>query len=206
MDILTLEGYYLEHKKTYKKLQKDMNEKLTGRLCDHKVYIVNLIQNFMAKCHTYLEIGSHNGLSMSYATYKTDLKKGIGIDLFQKNYEDVLDINTTIENVNKYNKKCVVNFIKGNSQHIETINQVNDDLGDEKVDLLLIDGSKYYDETFNDFDNYIQFVRKDGFIVVSNSEPRYPYLFKLFFSRKNPVKVDIIGVYKKNMLIIKKVD
>jgi len=58
------------------------------------------------------------------------------------------------------------NFITGDSRHLETVEQVKNILGGNKLDFLFIDGGHGYNDVKGDFELYKNFVKQDGIIVL----------------------------------------
>lgn len=63
------------------------------------------------------------------------------------------------------NTKTNFNYISGNSHKQETIDNVRKILGDNKLDLLFIDGDHSYDGVKMDFEMYSTLVRPGGIIA-----------------------------------------
>jgi hypothetical protein len=61
--------------------------------------------------------------------------------------------------------KCDFNYISGNSHKIETIDSVKKILGDNKLDLLFIDGDHSYEGVKLDYEMYSELVKDNGYIA-----------------------------------------
>jgi len=199
-----------KNKQEYLSLQKNISTTVNGRCCHHKVVLLNIIQKYIP-IDIYLEIGVHNGTSMSYIVNQ-NIKpiKCIGIDLFENTIgrykNDKLAITKSRENIQKNNKSnSEIILIKGNSFNEETIDKVKSILDDNMVDLLFIDGDHSYNGIKNDFLKYTTIVRKNGIIIIDDYEPKYPDILKFVydFIKLNPL-FNILGVFENNELLIQK--
>ena len=105
----------------------------------------------LTKCEQHnvesvLEIGCFSGGStFSFATFA---KRLITIDR----------INPPKFNIS--NITCSYDYVAGNSRDPNTVNRVSDLIGDDKVDLLFIDGSHSYEGVKSDFELYKKFASK----------------------------------------------
>jgi predicted O-methyltransferase YrrM len=59
-----------------------------------------------------------------------------------------------------------IEFIRGNSQNIQTIDEVNNVLDGQKLDFLFIDTEFTYDNVQADFENYTPLVRDGGLVAI----------------------------------------
>jgi predicted O-methyltransferase YrrM len=203
-----MDNILLEYKRgDYELLKEKIKKNMNGRQCHHKVVINTILAN-LYNLENYLEIGVHNGTSMSYFISSKNAKKAYGIDLFeetiQRYYHDKLTIVKSKENISKNNSNnCEIELIKGNSTHLKTLENIKK--LEILFDLLFIDGDHEYNGVKNDFINYSPFVKKDGFIVIDDYEPSYEGIMRFVeehFKNNNDYK--IIGVFEKNELIIQK--
>jgi cephalosporin hydroxylase len=62
--------------------------------------------------------------------------------------------------------KCNFNYISGNSHRIETLESVKEILGDNKLDLLFIDGDHTYLGVKQDYEMYSKLVKNNGYIAL----------------------------------------
>jgi predicted O-methyltransferase YrrM len=182
---------------------------INGRICHHKIKILYALTE-KYKLSKYLEIGVHNGSSISYVLQSKYNKISIGIDPFEdlktndphmKHYQnkDKITIKNTLENINKnniYNAK--INLIKDYSNNIDIDNIEND------IDLLFIDGDHKYESVKNDYYKFKKIVKSGGFIVFDDLHQSGPK--KVFFEiLKNDKDIKLFGIYDKTEgILIKK--
>lgn len=201
--------YLLDRKDSYEELQKEIILSIDGRICHHKVRIINALIENMENPSCYVEIGVHNGTSMSYAVSTSKKMSCYGIDLFEeskntKYSNDNLQQNRTFNNILKNNQSnSCVELIKGDSTNIDTYNKLLEKMNNQKADLLFIDGNHTYEYVKKDFEIYSQIVKKDGFIILDDYEPRYPGILK-FAKEIDFKKFEKIMVYDNNELILRK--
>ncbi len=98
----------------------------------------------------FLEIGVRHG-GMTKVSDLWGFKNGIGIDL------DIKNVMVTFENN--------IKLLNGRSESKIIINKVKSILGNNKLDLLVIDGGHNGDDPLIDYNNYIDFVKQDGIVV-----------------------------------------
>jgi predicted O-methyltransferase YrrM len=113
-----------------------------------------------------------------------------GIDLFEDMYDetkhlnkekfntyqyfkrDNLSMTKSRNNLDKvktyYNNNSIINLLQGNSYFDETETKFKDELGNNKLDLLFIDGDHTLDGVKNDFERYSKYVKKGGYIVFDD--------------------------------------
>lgn len=204
MDIYKkINSFYENNSNFYKNLEKEITLSTNGRNCHHWVTVLNIIVK-LYDIKTYLEIGVHNGTSMSYVINQNKAKINCyGIDLFEETIEqykpDSLSKNRTLENIQKNNKsQSSINLISGNSFSNETISKVSN----LNVDLLFIDGDHCYTGISNDFLNYSPLVRKGGFIVIDDYNDRWPDIVKFSDNKINNTEYEKCGVFLDNELIL----
>ena len=200
---------YEKQKDFYKGLQKRVDLSVQGRCCHHHVVSLNiLVELFPIK--TYLEIGVHNGTSMTYvvAQLKNPLKC-IGVDLFENGISryahDKLTQQRTLENIQRLNiSQSEINLIQGNSRSLSTIEKVKDLICKEPVDLLFIDGDHEFAGVEADFLNYAPLVAAGGFIVFDDANSTYPGILRCIdkYVKNNP-KYEIIGLFENTDLIVR---
>lgn len=200
---------YNSNKKYYDLLESNIKKSINGRICHHGVVILHIISKIM-NIKKYLEIGVHNGTSMSYVV-SSDLQiECYGIDLFESTIRqylnDSLEMNRTILNIKNNNKrKSIIKLIKGNSFKKETIDELSNNIEIESVDLLFIDGDHSYNGVSSDFKNYEKFVKKGGIIVIDDYNiKKWPDVVK-FCDSINEENFIKIGLFKNNEFILKKV-
>jgi len=108
---------------------------------------------------TYLEIGAYAGGSACLMMHRPNTTI-ISIDLGWP-----VDPEIVLKNVWNFNKHGnSYSYIKGNSSHIDTISRVKD----INVDILFIDGDHSYFGVWNDFLNYSNLVKPNGYIVFDD--------------------------------------
>ena len=195
----------------YNKLKNKIQENINGRICHHNIKILHSIF-YNSDYKSYLEIGVHNGSSMSYVVTNDKPIKCYGIDLFDDTYghylKDKISLERTTLNISKNNFKSEVELIKGNSTNNDTINELKKKLEGNKIDVLFIDGDHSYEGVKKDFLNYSDFVRSNGLIILDdfNLNGKWPGIRKFAFEMfENNLKYKILGVFGKNELLILKI-
>lgn len=151
------------------------------RLCHHKVKFLYKLREYLKhKATNYLEIGVHNGCSMSYILSSKYPINCYGIDLFSSSkYSDKLDkyiINNRLEKINEYHHK--IELIEGDSTQNNIINKI--DKLNLKFDIIFIDGDHSYEGVKKDFNNYYQFLNSQGVLIFDdfNEAPTNAGVFK----------------------------
>lgn len=202
----------LSNNKYYNNLKNNITKNIDGRICHNRVRILHAICK-IENINSYLEIGVHNGASMSYVVSNNKPIQCYGIDLFDDTTgyyktNDKISLLRTTSNINKNNKCSEINLIKGNSFSDETVKELESALS-EKVDLLFIDGDHSYEGVKNDFLKYSKFVKSNGLIILDDFDLTYIYpgIMKFVYEhiRDNP-NYKILGIYENNELIIRKSD
>ena len=199
---------YNNNIKKYEELKIKINQNIVGRVCHNRTVILNIICKLFT-IKNYLEIGVHNGGSMSYVVSENKTKNCIGIDLFEDctgHYiKDSITKQKSFDNINKNNINSTIQLIKGNSASKETINKLREELKDNKIDLLFIDGNHSYIGVKNDFFNYHSFVNKNGLIIFDDYNIKWPEIIKFIDDYiKNNNNFQILGVFENNELIVRK--
>lgn len=178
----------------YDNLKKEVRKNIDGRVCHDRVVVLNiLVKLFNVK--SYLEIGVHNGASMSFVVNQNCEKiKCYGIDFFsQKNKHrqyigDDLNIDKSRENINNNNiSGSEITLIAGDSKS----NLVWDTVKNLQVDLLFLDGDHSFSGIQSDFYKFSKLVRSGGIIVLDDCEPKYRGIWKL---SRNILKSDLFEV------------
>lgn len=159
--------FFIKDKKTDIQKNKITNI-IKERLCHHKVRFLSLLINYLNKnIKNYLEIGVHNGTSMSYVL-QSDCKVNncYGIDLFEDTfYSDNLDKNRIYNNLQKLNKnKSNIFLIKGDSTDKNIIKLFEN----IKLDIIFIDGNHTYEGVKKDFFNYYTFLSNNGIMIFDD--------------------------------------
>ncbi len=193
----------------YRSLEATICTNISGRICHHNVRILNAIIN-QFPIQTYLEIGVHNGTSMSYVVNQPRALVCIGVDLFSDTIHryshDKLQEKRTLANIEKSNtSKSKIYLIKGNSKDISTVEKIRSTLNGSTVDLLFIDGDHEFGGVESDFKLYSPLVRKGGYIVFDDANKQYPGILKCIdrYIRGSP-DWSILGLYENTDLIVQK--
>ena len=196
---------------THTKLMKDHGfvVKLNGRQCHDQVKVLRNICD-ITNCKVYAEIGVHNGASMSYASSGKTVELCIGIDLFENTsghyVNDHLTFSNTLRNIDVHkNSECTINLIKGNSQHLQTVQKMKDALDGKMIDVLFIDGDHSYSGVKHDYETYIKFVKINGYIVFDDYSPRWPDVVKFVNTIRTNNNILDIGGGIENEYIVKKI-
>jgi len=204
---MTLYDINLEYKTNldyYTSLTNTISKNLDGRICHHRVILLSVL-NQLLDINNYLEIGVHNGTSMSYMVVNNKNINAIGVDLFEDTISrynhDNLQYNRTLKNIKKHNDGANITLIKGNSFLEKTIQKVDSTLNEDQVDLLFIDGDHSYKGISNDFNNYTKFVKTGGLIVIDDYNSQYPDIIR-FCNEIEYSKFTKIGVFNNNELIL----
>jgi predicted O-methyltransferase YrrM len=193
----------------YENLKKQVEMNITGRICHHEVVILSVLVNLF-DIKNYVEIGVHNGASMSYVVGSRKQVSCFGIDLFEntvKQYKrDDLKISRTKENILKNNKnQSTVTLIQGDSKKNGTIIKLQESLGGKKIDLLFIDGDHSYEGVKEDFLNYTPFAKEGGIIVLDDCNQKWPGVLK-FSMEIDEEKFEKVGNFGKGRLILRKIN
>ena len=182
---------------------------LNGRKCHDNVKVLRNVCD-ITNCKIYAEIGVHNGASMSYAASSENVEECIGVDLFEDTIghyvHDNLTMSNTLRNINFHkNSNCKINLIKGNSNDSNTLQHMNNILTGRMIDVLFIDADHTYNGVKRDYENYIQFVKINGYIVFDDYSPRWPGVVKFVDSIRNDENILDIGGDVQNEYIVKKI-
>jgi predicted O-methyltransferase YrrM len=166
----------------------EIENNIEGRICHSSILLLKILTNIV-KIENYLEIGVHNGGSMSLLISNNNSKNLYGIDLFEDMYDinkhyneekynkyqyfkkDNLNKIKTYNNLEKikkvYKNNCNITLIKGNSYYDNTENNYKN-VSINLIDLLFIDGDHTLDGVKNDFERYSKYVKKNGFIIFDD--------------------------------------
>jgi predicted O-methyltransferase YrrM len=193
----------------YTKISNTVTKNINGRSCHQKVILLTLIQKFI-RIDAYLEIGVHNGTSMSFIVHQPrQLTHCIGVDLFENTIppytNDKLSYNKSYTNIMNNNiSNSPITLIAGNSFHSTTVDLVEIKLNSKLLDILFIDALHSYSGIKNDFETYNKFVKKGGFIIIDDYNSSYQGIVKYVKDEieSNP-KYTIIGTFLDNELIVK---
>jgi predicted O-methyltransferase YrrM len=133
----------------------------------HHYHILYDIANSISKKEiNYVEIGCYAGGSACLMLQRKNTNV-ISIDLGEPIDEQVAinNINNNNENENKFN------YIKGNSQILETqeeLQQIMSDYKSQEIDVLFIDGDHGFTSIHNDFNLYEDLVSIGGYIIFDD--------------------------------------
>ena len=207
-----IQNYYDENQDDLHKLFEDIESKIDGRIC-HSTIILLKILTELEDIKTYFEIGVHNGGSMALVLTCKNITNTYGIDLFEDMYNidkhlnknkfqkyqyfkrDNLLMEKTIQNLNKIKSENVnIKLIQGNSYFDETEDKFNK-LKVTNLDMIFIDGDHTADGVKNDYIRYSKYVKKGGLIVFDDYH--IPEI-KTFCDNliKNKKEVDFITKFK----------
>jgi predicted O-methyltransferase YrrM len=209
--LLTIENInniYNNNLEKYKKLYMSIKHNISGRICHHNVIVLNIIVSYF-NITNYLEIGVHNGVSMSYVVRQNKNINCFGIDLFNYSQDwyirDHLDIQKTYININNNNTgNSNIILISGNSHSPDTINELHNKINDQTIDLLFIDANHSYDSVKKDFDNYTKFLKSGSIIVMDDYNKKWPGVIK-FVDCIDTTKYNKIGLFLNNEFILQKI-
>ena len=223
-----IDSYYNENKIELHKLFQDIENSIDGRICHSSIILLKIICD-IEKIENYLEIGVHNGGSMSLLLTNNNSKNLIGLDLFEHMYDinkhlnfekfktyqyfrrDNLAIDKTIKNLNciklLYKNNSVISLIQGNTYFDKTEEDFKK-VCNYSLDLLFIDGDHTLDGVKNDFERYSKYVKKNGFIVFDDyhHEIIKNYCDKLFNNNNNYKVITKFKTYNSeaiDLLVIK---
>lgn len=197
---------YDGNRQFYDELKKEVGNNISGRVCHTRVVVLNiLVKLFNVK--TYLEIGVHNGASMSFVVNQNYKKiKCYGIDLFcstriNRQYNrDSLNIDRSRKNINNNNiSGSEITLIAGDSRS----NDVWDKVKNLQVDLLFIDGDHSFSGVQSDLYKFSKLVGSGGIIVLDDCEPTYPGICKLSKEILKSDLFEVLGNFEGNEFIFK---
>lgn len=180
--------YYNENKVKLHNLFQSIEKTIDGRICHSSIILLKILCE-IENIENYLEIGVHNGGSMSLLLTNNNSKNLIGLDLFEDMYDinkhiskekydtyqyfrrDNLAMSKTIKNLNyiksNYNNEAKFKLIQGNSYFDITEENFKKEC-DFPIDLLFIDGDHTFDGVKNDFERYSKYVKKNGYIIFDD--------------------------------------
>ena len=189
------------------KLKNSILDNIEGRVCHTRVLVLYILCE-LYDIKNYLEIGVHNGASMSFVVSHPKVNKCIGIDLFENTFGHYIKDNITFDrsksNIlsNCINNKEII-FIKGNSKNDETLKQLEHNMGNDELDLLFIDGDHSYESVKSDFTIYERYVRHGGLIVFDDYH--WTSIRKFIDEIKYNPKYQIIGLFDNTEFILLKI-
>lgn len=186
----TIDNYYSNKKEELHTLFNNNEKMIDGRICHSSIILLNILANNI-DINNYMEIGVHNGGSMTMLLSSNNKNINIyGIDLFEDMYDetkhlnkekfttyqyfkrDNLSMTKTRNNLDKvkkhYNNNSNINLLQGNSYFDETETNFKEELNSHELDLLFIDGDHTLDGVKNDYDRYSKYVKKGGYIIFDD--------------------------------------
>jgi predicted O-methyltransferase YrrM len=181
---------------------------INGRTCHHRIDILYaLTEKYNLK--NYLEIGVHNGSSMSYVLQSDKNKSCIGIDPF----ETLTTVDPHMTHYIKMDKiteeKTQLNLNKNNryNSNIKLVKKLSSEVLDNSIenniDLLFIDGDHKYESVYADYKKFLKYVKSGGFIVFDDLHQDGPN--KCFNEIvKNDKDINLFGIYKETEGILRK--
>jgi hypothetical protein len=145
------------------KINRSISNEMEGKTFHFHTHILYDIRTLLGKeCKKYVEIGSYCGGSASLISshpYKTEC---YCIDLGDPIPKEIVE-----RNVNKFKTPDnEFRYIQGNSQSLEIIDIVKNDIKD--IDILFIDGDHSKNGATKDYLNYACLVNKGGYIIFDD--------------------------------------
>ena len=111
-----------------------------------------------------VEIGVARGGNTYLLTHcASSVRKIVGVDLFARNQRALKAL---------AKPPIALNFVSGMSSAEATCRRVREFLGDEKIDLLFIDGDHSYQGVMADFNSYCGLVKKNGWVAFHDIVPQ----------------------------------
>lgn len=186
----TIDNYYSNKKEELHNLFNNNENMIDGRICHSSIILLNILANTI-DINNYMEIGVHNGGSMTMLLSSNNKNINIyGIDLFEDMYDEMKHLNKekfttyqyfkrdnlsmtkTRNNLDKvkkhYNNNSNINLLQGNSYFDETETNFKEELNSNELDLLFIDGDHTLDGVKNDYVRYSKYVKKGGYIIFDD--------------------------------------
>jgi cephalosporin hydroxylase len=180
----------------------EISENMEGTTFHKHTHILYDIRTeFGDKPITYLEIGSYAGASISLISSHKYPTNCITLDLGTPISPDIVK-----RNVSKFkNEQSSFNYIQGNSQDINIINHVRDEI--KEINILFIDGDHSKNGVFEDFNNYSNLVKSGGYIAFDDYLD-YQYSPEVYgavndiVTKLNPDEYEVIGTLTYDLLKI----
>lgn len=210
MNYTEIKEYYRTNEIELNNFFKEMENTINGRICHTSVILLKIISD-LCIINNYLEIGVHNGGSISMIINNKNIKKIYGIDLFEDIYipnkhlnndkyelyqyfkRDNISIDKTIDNLKKINNEKEIILIKGNSYFDETENKLKNAI-EEPIDLIHLDGDHTFEGIKNDFNRYFKYLKKDKFLVFDDYH--HNDIKKFVENLKEKEDIKLIGSFK----------
>lgn len=206
LSIQDINNFFTENFKEYNLLEQTISNNINGRICHHNVKILHILISMLpaGTIKNYLEIGVHNGASMSYVVHQSIPINCYGIDLFNNTKghysRDKLDIDRAYANIQNNNtSNSSIKLIQGNS--LDT--QIIDKIDTKEIDLLFIDGNHSYISVGKDFALFSTLLSKKAWIVFDDYNHRWSGIVKFCDSISEP-NYRKIGVFNQNEFILYK--
>jgi cephalosporin hydroxylase len=178
----------------------EISENMEGTTFHKHTHILYDIRTeFGDKPITYLEIGSYAGASISLISSHKYPTNCFTLDLGTPISPDIVK-----RNVSKFkNEQSSFDYIQGNSQDINIINHVKNEI--KEIDILFIDGDHSKNGVFEDFNNYSSLVKNGGYIAFDDYldhqySPEVYGAVNDIVLNLNPDEYDIIGVLTYDLL------
>jgi cephalosporin hydroxylase len=165
----------------------------------HTHILYDIRTEFGDKPITYLEIGSYAGASISLISSHKYPTNCFTLDLGTPISSDIVK-----RNVSKFkNEQSSFDYMQGNSQDINIINHVKNEI--KEIDILFIDGDHSKNGVFEDFNNYSSLVKNGGYIAFDDYldhqySPEVHGAVNEIVSKLNTEEYDIIGTLTYDLL------
>lgn len=178
----------------------EISENMEGTTFHKHTHILYDIRTeFGDKPITYLEIGSYAGASISLISSHKYPTNCFTLDLGTPISPDIVKRNVS----NFKNEQSSFNYLQGNSQDINIINHVKNEI--KEIDILFIDGDHSRNGVFEDFNNYSSLVKNGGYIAFDDYldhqySPEVHGAVNDIVLNLNPDEYDIIGALTYDLL------
>lgn len=184
--------------------KKNVMKSISGRICHHRVRVLNYIRK-IHNVGVYVELGVHNGTSMSYALQHHSPIECFGIDLFENcppMYNcDNLTIERSRQNISRANiHNHQFDLIMGETS--KSVEELEKRLHGRKIDMLFIDADHEYSAVKKDFELYTPLVKNGGIVVMDDTKPEHPGTFKFMSEIPNNYR-KVINFENGTLVLIK---
>jgi predicted O-methyltransferase YrrM len=143
----------------------NISKNMDGKTFHHHYHILYDIRTLLGpEKKIYTEIGTFCGGSamlMANHEYESEINCIDPLHVFS-DQESILNNNIVKFNKNNY----TININKKFSTDINFINELKQ--SNFKTDILFIDGGHTYNDVINDFNNYVDFVNNNGYIIFDD--------------------------------------
>lgn len=126
----------------------------------HYHILYDIANNIKKDIINYVEIGAYAGASAILMLHNKNVKV-ISIDIGKP-----IEKQKVLNNINIFFNEERFKYIQGNSQNQKTIDELFKITNE--IDILFIDGDHSFKGVIKDFENYSNFVSKNGFIVFDD--------------------------------------